>query len=422
MHEEQFHNLTPGESQGGKSFVLTEIATKLFPSISEVISTLSPQGLKYVAKNNPQTFKHRLIVVDELKDNQEAARLTLKLMASRGQKRSSARPWTIKKQAQELVIEGMPTVWAASMEVIKDPGGQISNRLFKTQVDESREQSERVERFQKDRMAFGDLRTIESTVDRARRLLERIMKEKDFTALNPFSEYIEQTGYSVRNHLPSYHALLSSITYAHRFARPRFDLSDGRRHLIATLADNLTAMRLWAKFSGSHTTGLPPRHQRLLEAMKADKLYTPEDATAEYNARWHGEYTEIGSKTIYNYLKELSDRNLVTSERRVENRGGYEAVTKEFVYRKMPGDLPTISQLYIRMGSYTSFTHLDAWVIELREMVSNIPGVDQGLLDGLGERLVDAAVPIGPTTQAALPESEDESSGDGKSATQAKPE
>ncbi len=83
--------------------------------------------------------------------------LSLSRCHRNGKKSMDKKTVNDKKKYEGQPITRMLTIWANSAEVVEDNLSQLSNRFFKANVDESIDQSKRVERFQQRGMAYGDL-------------------------------------------------------------------------------------------------------------------------------------------------------------------------------------------------------------------------------------------------------------------------
>lgn len=180
-------------------------------------------------------------------------------------------------------------------------------------IDETVEQSARVEEFQKSDAQFGRLKKPKNEKELAIEIVAAILSEKDFYVLNPFAPLIKQSDIKARNALPMFFTLVSSIAYANRFRRPSFTIGGVEKYIIASLADNVEALEIWEQANKTQGTGLPPSYNELLDSMEMGKYYTVDQLTEEHNRKFPKH--KISAKTVSNYLKQLGDKNLVTSAR-----------------------------------------------------------------------------------------------------------
>jgi len=406
LSDERLHNMMVGDSQMGKSFLQLTIARSLFPSILMTANSLSSKAIYYKAdaEGNPEVFKGKLFLIEEAADLPPETRAIIKQMTSNGADVLENMTVDENRKFKSQKVAGMPVIWTNSHELFEDVGSQLKNRFFKTHIDETNQQDIIIERFQKERMAFGPVKSTLSEIPHARALVEKIMEVGEYTVINLFIDLIEQARYGARNRLPMFHALVSAITYANRFSRVCIVLPGYKKCLLATVSDNLEAINLWSVFTDSQNTGLPPRLMRVFEALEDGEMYSKEDATAVYNAKCGGGKNAISTKTMGNYLSNLSDANLVTTERRVGiDHDGREYTTRELIYRKMPGADPTTPQLDIRRTHRDLPGYLDARIERLREELSQLPDwIDHGYLDDVCPKLLDADLPPARTIQTDL--------------------
>ncbi len=265
LKDKRLHVFMMGDSQQGKSFVQSKIAINLFTNIAVTVNSLSAKALQgeTSAKNDSTLYDHKLLQLDELKDQGEGTRATIKALTSNGQQRIVSKTLDMNRRFTENVIEGVPVVWTNSMEIFEDEGNQLSNRFLKANIDESAFQTIRVVDFQKIDETLGSLKKRSSSLPVARAVIDLILSEKNFEVLNPFSVCLDIGPQTARNVRPMLHTLLSSVTYSRRYQRPYFELDDGRKFLIATLSDNLKALEIWDRFISSQLTGLPDRYRHV---------------------------------------------------------------------------------------------------------------------------------------------------------------
>jgi len=382
LKDRRLHLLSLGDSQQGKSFTQEQVGFNLAPDILIYASAMSAKAPYYeaAAKSDPHIYDHKVLLVDEFKNLSDSTKATIKAITSNGKQKITNKTVDINRQYVEQTLEGMPVVWANSAEVFDDPENQISNRYLKINVDESQDQSRRIEQFQKDKEALGPFRQVRTTVPQAKAIASKIMEEKDFEVVNLFAYGLEQEGRRARNVLPMFSTLVASIAYANRFHRPRIDLTDGRKVLFATLTDNEEAACIWAHYNGTQATGVANRHIRVLSAMYEEEEYSVEDAAAAYNIA--NPERPISTKTCADYLSELASKNLVIS-RRDDHSGRY-------LYSKMSSQLPKSSQLVIGRDYRAHPEILDEALDALKKHASQFPNLKGAELGELRSQLIDS--------------------------------
>jgi hypothetical protein len=309
------HIIILGDPQKGKSFLQRKIGRELFPAILLEVSSVSGKSPYYEAKEkDPHYFQNKILLVDEFKDLDDQAKALFKQMMSVDQDRLTNKTVSEKRKHEEQTIIGMPVLWTSSAEVFEDALAQIMARPFKTNADESKEQSNRIEEFQKRNEKFGSLMHIlenkASTLPLARVVIEQMMKEKDIEVLNPFADFITLKDNSLRNKRVQLLALVQAVAYASRFTRLNFEV-DGKKYLFANLKDNQTAIDIWLASESRQRYGIPDSHINVLNLLyEKGPGMTVAEVTASYNLT----NPPVSSGTIYNRLKHLCEKNLASSE------------------------------------------------------------------------------------------------------------
>jgi hypothetical protein len=420
LKDERLHVYIMGESQQGKSFIQEKVGS-LFLNIFMFASSMSAKSpyAEAEANKDPGFYNHKILGLDELADQSEATRDFVKAASSNDQKKMVNKTLDDRKKFNLQALEGMPVFWTNSMEVFEDQGSQLANRFFKLSIDESIEQSERVEGFQKDNSQYGGLKKPRADKERAIEIIATILGEKDFKVLNPFAPLIHQTEIKARNVLPMLFTLVYSIAYANRFSRPSFKIDGEEKYIVATLSDNLEALEIWGYGTQTQGTGLPPSHNRILDAMEMDKEYTVDQVRESHNTK-HPK-NQLAASTINNYLHNLANKNLVTSSRpqqcsRPQNHSTIDDDPKNntekaeyprgYVYRLLPSSqLHNTSQLDIVKQKEEVDKILDDWITNLKQLTSQLHNdIEAGFFDGLKDRLIDLPLSIGPTEEIPLDE------------------
>jgi len=406
LKDERLHIFLMGDSQLGKSFIQEKMGT-LFPGIFTFASSMSAKSpyAEAEANKDPGFYNHKILGLDELADQSEATRDFVKAATGNKQNKMVNKTLDERRKFNLQSLEGMPILWTNSMEVFKDQGSQLANRFFKMNIDETVEQSERVEEFQKSDAKFGKLKKPQVDKDMAVEIVAAILSEKDFNVLNPFSDLIEQANTRARNALPMFYTLVSSIAYANRFRRPSFTVSGVEKYLIASLADNIEALEIWKH---GKWTGLPDSYTEILETMEMGKEYTVDQLTEDHNRKFPKH--KLAAKTINNYLSGeggLAEKNLVTSARphqalEAYDKGENEGKDKDskdrrvgyprgFVYSRLVTSLT--SQLAWEANSKQAVETLDAWKNELKKLTSQLPNTTtQEFFEGLKEQLINVKI------------------------------
>jgi hypothetical protein len=387
LKDSHIHLTAQGDSQTGKSYAFRSIGSKLFPGIFIDIASMSGKAMFYAAKDaeNPRLFDGKIMMIDELADQSETTLDFLKAGMSPGAKKLTNLTVDEHKKASNQNLEGMPVFWSTAAEPIEDAEGQIMNRPFIVNPDESPDQTRKVLEFQREAASVKLIENIRSEIPRAQRLLERILEEKDFIIYNLFVDHIKisEVDAKARNTLPMFFNLVAAITYAHRFGRQVIELPGGRKILFASYMDNLEAAELWGWGSVSRSTHLPPRHIELLKLLPN----FAGDLTGGFNLdtlrQMYMKATgrTVSHKTVLNYLVALSSKDKATY---------YETDEGEHLWYSTgsPHTFPTASQLLIGMESAEGKKLLDEQLKSLKKALSQLPN-EIRLIEGFGEKVVD---------------------------------
>lgn len=151
----------------------------------------------------------------------------------------------------------------------------------------------------------------------------------------------------------------------------------GNKYILASMADLTEAMNLWNHFNKSQSTGIGPRHQRVLEVMSTYPMSLEEITAAVSVGMKKGRST----KTIYNYLGELADRDLVSSVR--EQLDENKPITK---YALVNSNLSRLAQFFPseNWGNMIELNSILAKEIdELQARFPNFPTDRSSIMDAL---------------------------------------
>lgn len=389
LGDKQLHLMAIGDSQVGKSYALRSIGTKLFPDIFIDVASMSGKGPYYVAKdaNDPRYFYGKILLIDELADQSEATLDFMKAGMSPGVKRLTHVTVDEHRRSSIMNLYGVPVFWSTSAEVLEDPEGQLMNRPFVVNPDESAAQTRKIMEFQREAASISLVKVIDSKIPRARRLLERILEEKEPTIYNLFTQHIRisEDDSKARNTLPMFFNLVRAVAYANRFARPIIELSDGRKLLFASYQDNVEAAELWEWASGPKSTGLPNRHLELLSLLP---VYTGvgngrglelDEIVELYNKRTG---RNAAHKTVLNYLSQLSSKDKATYYDDDQGR--------HLWYSTAPSQpIPSSSHLLIGMESEEGNKLLDEQLEALRTALSQLPTETELQVEGLRKKVLE---------------------------------
>lgn len=322
---ERFHVLINGDSQKGKSYV-EEKVSQLFPQDRVMmVQSMSGKAPYYRSgKEGAEHYSNKILVLDEFADLSDDTRATVKALLSLGDRPLVNDTVGENKQPVRQVIEGRPVVWANSAELFDDSLSQLKNRFFTAAIDESEDLDRKINRMQRNRAKYGRSPEDLETAETAKKIVSQIVSDKGIIVLMPLIDEIKQRDMGNRGEFERFCVLVSSIAYVNRFQRPIFE-DGGNTYVLASMADLNEATHLWNHFNRSQSTGICTRHQQVLDVMSGSPM-TIEEITALVN---RGKKKGKSTKTVYNYLVELADRDFVSSSREATEDG--KSVTKYFL-------------------------------------------------------------------------------------------
>lgn len=334
---ERFHVFINGDSQKGKSYIEGKVS-ELFPTDRVItIQSMSGKAAYYHGgEKGADYYANKILVLDEFADLSDDTRVTLKALMSLGDRPLVNDTVSDQKKAVRQVIEGRPVIWANSAELFDDALAQLKNRFFTASIDESEDLDRKVNDRQRAVAKYGRTPEDLETVELAKKLISVIMAERGFIILMPLIDQIKQRDMGNRGEFERFCVLVSSIAYVNRFQRLIFE-EGGNKYILASMADLTEAMNLWNHFNKSQSTGIGPRHQRVLEVMNTYPMSLEEITAAVSVGMKKGRST----KTIYNYLGELADRDLVSSVREQLDDG--KPITK---YALVNSNLSRLAQFF----------------------------------------------------------------------------
>ena len=257
-------------SAAGKSALLDAILA-LMPEEERIqYSAMTGQSLFYMSE---QDLRHKILALVE-EEGAERASYALKLLQSEGELTIASTG----KDAQsgrlvthEYRVEGPVAILMTTTAVDLDE--ELLNRCLVLSVDEDREQTRAIHRYQRESWTLEGLRRKderEAVLARhrnAQRLLEPV------AVVNPHAPSLEflDTQVRTRRDHTKYLGLIAAITYLHQHQRRRVTVETKRRGAVECVEvapeDVELANRLAHEVLGRTLDELPPQTRRLLELL-----------------------------------------------------------------------------------------------------------------------------------------------------------
>ena len=318
-------------SAAGKS-ALMEAVLSFFPPGAQVkYSAMTGQSLYYLGESN---LKHKILAIVE-EEGAEKASYALKLLQSEGELTIASTgkdPHSGRMETQEYHVEGPVAIMLTTTSI--DIDEELMNRCLVLTVDESREQTERIHKLQREARTVEGILAAERRADvlrvmrNAQRLLKPCRISNDFARELTFTSERTRTR---RDH-EKYLTLIDAIALLHQHRRePVVRRAGGRtvEMLPVTLADIEAANRLAPEVLGRSLDELPPQTRLLLDAVKKlvrdrMKAQACEQRLCRFTRRELREATGWSQTQIRRHLERLADLEHVSA------RGGRNGVLMQY--------------------------------------------------------------------------------------------
>ena len=377
-----FSTNTNASSQMGKSYATYTVNSMLFNHRTIWQQSFSPKSFYYNAKEDPYWMKGKILVLDELADLSEESLAILKPLISWTQGGVSHMTVNKKQEIETMTIKAKPVIAANSAKLAEDYGFQLSNRFLKLGLDESKEQTDAINKSKCNSAQLGPYRRMDN-VPIAQALILEIEKFRPSGIVIPLSHVVKVNG-EARNILDLFFAMVASCAYLHHHRRGKLKHADGDV-LIASASDIQEAADLWNSFAAQRQRGASGRYAKALEALRMwyrnnpticeldNPLHpTVDDVKDQYNAIYHD--SPISSKTMANMLTDLQELDLV-SGRRPEGERFY-------IYELPPGD-DDMLQISCDFGNAPAI--YDEWLGKMAEVGVYVPDEIRDLVLDQGE-------------------------------------
>jgi len=289
------------QSSAGKS-ALAEFLEKLCPPEECLLySRLTPQALYYMDK---EALKRKLLIIEE-RAGAEAADYSIRTLQSR-KKLTQAVPLkdpnTGKIRTMNFEVEGP----IAYIETTTRPriNEENATRCFELYLDESKEQTKRIQQAQKEAKTLSGLNKKEARdqLILKQQNMQRLLKE--VRVVNPYACLLEFPAdwlRTRRDHL-RFLNLIEAITFLYQYQRQIKKTETDQEYIESTLEDYRTAYDLAKEVLGESFTELKKPQRELLE--KIETLIKEEHQEA-VNRRQIREYTGLGDHRLRDLLAEL---------------------------------------------------------------------------------------------------------------------
>ena len=301
-------------SAAGKT-TLMEAVLSFFPSEEQIkYSAMTGQSLYYLGETN---LKHKILAIVE-EEGAEKASYALKLLQSEGELTIASTGKdanTGRMETQTYHVEGPVAIVLTTTSI--DIDEELMNRCLVLTVDESKQQTERIHRLQREARTVAGIvaaekrQAILNTLTNAQRLLKPYRIANDFAPRLTFTSDRTRTR---RDH-EKYLTLIDTIALLHQHQRePIKKLVAGKwvEMLPVTVADIEAANRIAPEVLGRSLDELPPQTRRMLEEIKTMvKEYCEakhvEQARCHFSRKMVRERTGWSEFQVRTHIQKLED-------------------------------------------------------------------------------------------------------------------
>jgi hypothetical protein len=254
-------------SAAGKS-TLMEAVLAMFPEEERVkYSAMTGQSLYYLGETN---LKHKILAIVE-EEGAEKASYALKLLQSEGELTIASTgkdATTGRMETQEYHVEGPVMIFLTTTAI--DIDEELQNRCLTLTVDESKEQTARIHKLQREARTLEGLRR-KKRKDKVLNLLRNVQRLLEpVQVINDWSEQLTFTSDQTRTRRDheKYLGLIETITLLHQHQRPKKSDDIAGEYIPTTLEDIELANQLAPELLGRSLDDLPPQSRRLLDLIK----------------------------------------------------------------------------------------------------------------------------------------------------------
>lgn len=261
--------LVQSSSAAGKSTLMDTILSLVPEEERVAYSAMTGQALFYMSEID---LKHKVLAIAE-EEGAERASYALKLLQSEGELTIASTgkdPATGRLVTQEYRVEGPVMIFSTTTAI--DVDEELMNRCLVLAVDESREQTRAIHRYQRKSRTLEGLREREErqAIRRLHRNAQRLLRP--LPVVNPYAErlsFLDESTRTRRDH-EKYLTLIDTIALLHQHQRPlkRMQHRGREREYVEVLPSDIEAAHAIAhEVLGRSLDELPPQTRRLLELL-----------------------------------------------------------------------------------------------------------------------------------------------------------
>ncbi len=258
--------IVKGSSSAGKSQLVKRIMSLMPKEVIKDYAHLSAKALSYMEEGS---LRHKVLVVYE-RPGAEAGDYQIRILQSEQNFKIATTikdPKTGKFRVQEKEIAGPLAYIETTTETTIHPENETRN--FSIFVDESSEQTQRIQESQKSKyQLIGSNKIEKDVIIKKHHTVQRLLLSHK--VLIPFIKHISFPINNIRSRrdFPRFLALIECITIIHQKQR-QINCFDGGEVLIATIDDYCIAYDLAHKIFIEYNALIPPKSRQLLDMARS---------------------------------------------------------------------------------------------------------------------------------------------------------
>jgi len=318
LRERPLHVLCLAESGAGKTHLQETVGSLIPDEEKKEITALSENALYYFEE---EELKHQLLLIEDL-DGAEETLYPIRELQSKGRLVKSVPikdPRSEEIHTEELVVEGpVSTAATTTRERLADDN---ESRALILHLDGSKEQSERVQRYQRKRSAG---KVDEASAERARKRLQDVQRRlKPVEVRNPHAEALELPPevFKQRRANQLYLDVIETITFYHQRQREVKRDRNGLPYVETQIEDIEAANELLAPVLSVKSDELTGAQRSFLEDLKRWLQQKDKDTFRSKEVR---RALRVSPSTAGRHLKALRRYGLLEIVGGERYRGGYE--------------------------------------------------------------------------------------------------
>ena len=293
-----------GESSSGKSHLMHRVLS-YFPEECVIwLTRTTAHGLEYYLSG--RDLSGHVLAVEEAPGFSDAQQYVRPMFSERGLRIVSAQAVGGGRVVSQVIeVKGCPAFVTTSAVPVVDE--QMSTRVWILSTDESREQTERILRFQALREKFPAGSKLDDEKAAVREALSQL---RPVGVLIPYADAIAfpASRTRARRDFPKLLTLIKVSAYLHQYQRPRLVL-DGEEFVVATFADYHIAYTLASRVLRPTILGLPEGVLKVYDVCK--KLSS---LSVEITSRSVTEECNYSQSTVRKYLNQLVKARLLLKD------------------------------------------------------------------------------------------------------------